>query len=331
MPTTDAAAPIVLDVTLRDGGYLNDHRWTPAQACAIVRGVAASGIAYAEVGYLATPPGDRARPSACCDDAYLEAVAGAAGDTGIAVMVRPGAATADDLSRLARHGVAMIRVAVPVQHPEAAVPFVDRARELDLAVAVNFTRASEYTAQVLASAAAEVSRYGADYVYLADSNGSLFPEQVAARISLLTGVVAGDIGFHAHDNLQLAFSNACAAMHAGASVVDASVAGIGKGGGNLRSELMASYLATRHGARLRVDPLVALFPLLRREVEARRTNEARAMVSGLLDVNLERMAAFEELADRDGLDAVAATWPAARPVDAAASGQVKLSTRKGSP
>jgi 4-hydroxy 2-oxovalerate aldolase len=330
MTTNAAGGPALLDVTLRDGGYLNDHGWTVAQAAAVVRAVAAAGIAYAEVGYLTTPPCDPLRPSACCDEGYLEALAACAGGTGLVVMVRPGAARISDLDRLVPHRIAMVRVAAPVERPEVAAPFVERAGELGLAVAVNFTRASEHTPEALAGAALAASRYGASHVYLADSNGSLFPEGVAARVEALAGIVAGGVGFHAHDNLQLAFSNTRAALRAGARLVDASVAGIGKGGGNLRAELIASYLATHHGARLRVDPLLALHALLLREIEVRRANEPRAMVGGLLDLNLDHAAAFEELADRDGLDAAAQHWLAERRGDRPHGPPPTPSTRKAS-
>ena len=36
----------VIDVTLRDGGYVNDHGFTPQQAAALVAGLAASGLDY---------------------------------------------------------------------------------------------------------------------------------------------------------------------------------------------------------------------------------------------------------------------------------------------
>ena len=58
----------VIDVTLRDGGYVNDHGFTPQQAAALVAGLAASGLDYVEIGYYR--PHDEAlydgRPAACC-------------------------------------------------------------------------------------------------------------------------------------------------------------------------------------------------------------------------------------------------------------------------
>ena len=55
---------VLLDVTLRDGGYLNNHGWTLDQAVAIVRAMDAAGIPLAEVGYVSSGPHDDTRPVA---------------------------------------------------------------------------------------------------------------------------------------------------------------------------------------------------------------------------------------------------------------------------
>jgi 4-hydroxy 2-oxovalerate aldolase len=41
----------LIDVTLRDGGKVNDHRWTPAQAIDVVRACLRAGVPQVEVGY----------------------------------------------------------------------------------------------------------------------------------------------------------------------------------------------------------------------------------------------------------------------------------------
>ncbi|WP_240160702.1 hypothetical protein [Pseudomonas bharatica] len=58
------------------------------------------------------------------------------------------------------------------------------------------------------------------------------------------------MGFHAHNNLSLALSNAIAAMDAGAEYIDASVCGMGKGAGNLHLGVFVAYL---HRAGIRND------------------------------------------------------------------------------
>lgn len=81
---------MLLDVTVRDGGYVVDHRWTAVEAGAVVRAVHAAGVDLVEVGYLRSGPADPAAPLG-------ELPAGPSGARGragpwssLVVMVRPG-------------------------------------------------------------------------------------------------------------------------------------------------------------------------------------------------------------------------------------------------
>ena len=66
---------------------------------------------------------------------------------------------------------------------------------------------------------------GADWLYIADSNGSLFPERVTEIFRELSNEVRMSLGFHAHDSLHLAFANSLAAIRAGGSMLDSSLGG----------------------------------------------------------------------------------------------------------
>lgn len=84
-----------------------------------------------------------------------------------------------------------------------------------------------------------------DIIYLVDSYGSLYPEQI---IRLSEKYVAiGEkynkkIGIHAHNNQQLAFANTIEAIINGVSYLDATVSSLGRGAGNCPSELLLGFL-----------------------------------------------------------------------------------------
>ena len=80
-------------------------------------------------------------------------------------------------------------------------------------------------------------------VYLADSNGSMLPHEVSQLVTLARSVTDAAIGLHAHNNLGLALANAIAAVDAGATWIDSSVLGMGKGPGNLVTEQWLAYLS----------------------------------------------------------------------------------------
>ena len=84
-----------------------------------------------------------------------------------------------------------------------------------------------------------------DVIYLVDSYGSLYPETAAelAKIYLEAGEKYGkSIGFHAHNNQNLAFANTIETMSYGVSYLDATAMGMGRGAGNCAMELLLGFL-----------------------------------------------------------------------------------------
>ncbi|WP_320064490.1 hypothetical protein [Micromonospora sp. RTGN7] len=296
----------LLDVTLRDGGYVNGHSWTTREAEAIVRTVGASGVPYVEVGYFREVH-EPQRPSASCPPAYLAALAAVTDPPRLAVMVRPGEVPVARIAELTGHGVAMVRVLVSGGSVGKAAPYADAARTAGLAVAMNLTRVSERTDDEIVAAVRACADAGAQLVYLADSNGSLDPETVTEQVGAAVAASPVPIGFHPHDNLGLAFINAKAAMAAGATAVDASIAGIGKGGGNLRLEVIVAHLIVRHGAGLRLDPIAADQTTLAARLRMLADGSTKAVLTGLLDLNLDGAAEFYDMVAANGYDATILT------------------------
>lgn len=282
----------VLDVTLRDGGYLNDHGWSTERVVGVLGALGAAGVRWAEVGYLAAADG-AARTGAGgaafgCDPGSLAAVAGRVpAAPALVVMVKATARTPDDVAALAGGPVGMVRFPISPLAVRSIADHCAAARSAGVRVAVNLTRASEWPAPVLVDASREAADVGADVVYLADSNGSMFPGAVQDLFETVGAGSPVTLGFHAHDNLRLAFANALSAAAGGARFLDSSVAGIGKGGGNLMTELMCAYLADREGATFDVGALEAARDLVRPERRQLDAQGLDAIVAGVRDLNLD--------------------------------------------
>src|SRR5829696_4356784 len=297
--------PVLLDVTVRDGGYVIDHRWTATEAAAVVRAVVASGVGLTEVGYLRSGAGDPLRPSATCPPDFLHLLAEQAGWSRLVVMVRPGEVEPDRVAQVAGRGVGLVRVLVPRGDVAAARPLMDAARSGGAPVSANLTRVSQADPDAVAGAVRDCVAAGADVVYLADSNGSLFPDGVRERVGVAVRAAGGTpVGFHPHDNLGLAFINTCAALDAGATLVDASLGGVGKGGGNLRLELIAAHWVLRGLADVRIDPLLQDRTTTAVQLRMLADTGATPLMAGLLDVDLDGLRAFQEDVSRRGVDAV---------------------------
>ncbi|MFI6444908.1 hypothetical protein [Kitasatospora sp. NPDC050543] len=283
----------LLDVTLRDGGYANGHAWTPEEAESVVRAADEGGLHWTEVGYYRPATGDALRPpSSWCPDGYLKRLAACLTGTRMAVMAHPGQVTAADVGRLPGLGVGMLRLPVRPDNLPQALELVREARAVGLESCLNIIRVSELPDAELERMVAAVAGSGVSALYIADSNSSLFPEQVAELIGRCVRAAPMPVGFHAHDGLSLAFANSLAALRAGARYLDASMGGIGKGGGNLVAELIAPYLKLHHGLPLRLQPLTrATAAVVQGWLTTDSAARASSVVHGLLDHNLDAIAA----------------------------------------
>jgi 4-hydroxy 2-oxovalerate aldolase len=102
-----------------------------------------------------------------------------------------------------------------------------------------------------------------DAVYLADSLGSMRPARVTELIRRFATHTPHPIGFHAHDNQGLALANSLAAIEAGASWIDATMAGMGRGAGNAKTEQLLGLLRNREpGTELLSFVARYFYPLL---------------------------------------------------------------------
>jgi 4-hydroxy 2-oxovalerate aldolase len=83
-----------------------------------------------------------------------------------------------------------------------------------------------------------------DYLYLVDSYGGIMPEDLGNVIARIKSITTIPLGFHGHNNIELAFINSLVAIKNGCSFIDATITGMGRGAGNLKTELLLTYLSS---------------------------------------------------------------------------------------
>jgi len=85
-----------------------------------------------------------------------------------------------------------------------------------------------------------------DIMYLVDSYGTLIPGDIGSIIKKIKLIDKNlNVGFHSHNNLELALSNSIEAINHGIDFVDCTFTGMGRGAGNLKTELLLSYLGIK--------------------------------------------------------------------------------------
>lgn len=246
----------VLDNTLRDGSYAVDFSFTAADTASICTELERAGVGYIEVGHGAGL-GATARnfyPAAATDVEYLEAARSALTSSRFGMFCNPAIAGLEDIDVAADHGMDFIRVGTDVTGIADSRRYLARAKERGLFATANLMKSYAVPPEQFAEAATQAAEYGADVVYLVDSAGSMFPEDVEAYLSALRAASGVQFGFHGHDNLGLAVYNSLFAAERGAGFVDASLQGLGRSAGNAPTEHLAAALDKR-GYQTGIDVL----------------------------------------------------------------------------
>ena len=244
----------VLDCTIRDGGLINDSRFTDEQVRAVYQACLDAGVDYMEIGYKNSTkqfPKEKYGPWRHCDEADLRRVVGdhSFETTGMKLTAMADAGGKSDWQRQigpAKDSVLdMIRVACYVHQIEEAADMVQHAHEQGYETTVNIMAISTVKEAEIDQALEIVAELPTQAVVVVDSFGNLYREQIDHLVGKYQSAVAGkgiDVGIHAHNNLQLAFANTLEAIILGCNRVDATLLGLGRGAGNCPMEILLGFL-----------------------------------------------------------------------------------------
>lgn len=253
----------LVDVTFRDGGFAVGFRWPQHVVHEVVACLDRLGVTAVELGYIGGLPELHGAASAgtAADLTPSQVASCAVSNTLLTAMVHPSAAKQPiDFAAFRNAGLGLVRVVYHESWRDHLCALVGEAQEAGLSVTVNMALASRYDERGLYEQAAWLWEHAQpDVLYLADTCGALYPRDVSRLITALVESAPGDVGFHAHDFLSLAFANSLAAADAGARYVDASLLGLGRAAGNLRTEL---WLAAGEPRVDRGWDLALLVPIL---------------------------------------------------------------------
>ncbi|MDR1766166.1 MAG: 4-hydroxy-2-oxovalerate aldolase [Lachnospiraceae bacterium] len=244
----------LVDMTMRDGSHAVRHSFTPEQAEKLAKGLESCHVPIIEVTHGDGLGGSSYNYGFSKHDEFdlMKAAAKHLKDTRMSVLLLPGIGTIEDLKHAQDCGAHVVRVATHVTEADVSAQHIDAAKKLGM-FAVGFLMMCHMASpERIASEAAKMESYGADYINLADSAGYLLPEDVKARVSAVKAAVKIPVGWHSHNNLSLAMADSLAALEAGATYIDATLRGLGAGAGNTQMEVLAGVLQ-RYGYRTGVD------------------------------------------------------------------------------
>lgn len=259
--------PTGLDVTLRDGGCVLDFDFGTDNMEKILAAEEAAGVDVIELGYI-----DGENGSACgrtmysseqvIKDAILKSKKPG---TSYVAMIDYGRYDMDRLMPRDPDGLDGIRLAFHKKDMENMIPLgrtvLDKGYMLFLQPMVTLRYSDSEIFHLIDLVNRHLPEVHA--MYIVDSFGEMQPKDVYRYLGMIDrNLVEGPaVGFHCHNNIQLAYANAQAAVGYPSDrriILDSSVNGMGKGAGNLSTELLLDYLDRSHGGHYDTGPLLEL-------------------------------------------------------------------------
>lgn len=252
----------VLDATIRDGGLVNNFMFSDEFINALYRTNVKAGVDYMEFGYKASKElfdvNKFGKWKFCNEDDIRAVVGDNNSDLKIAVMADVGRCDyKNDIVDKKDSVIDMVRVATYVHQMPTAIEMIEDAKDKGYEVTCNIMAISNAQESDIDQALEMVGKSNADGIYLVDSYGSLYPEQIrsiADKYMEAAEKYNKYIGMHAHDNQKLAFANTIEATARGVSYLDATMMSMGRGAGNCAMELLLSFLK---------NPKYNVFPVLK--------------------------------------------------------------------
>ncbi|WP_406870109.1 hypothetical protein ABEB22_08860 [Thioclava sp. 'Guangxiensis'] len=236
----------IVDCTLRDGGYYTNWDFPQTLLDAYFDATRSLPIKYVEVGYRSPEKSGYLGQYFHLNVETLHRMKRQLRpDQGMAIMFNFKDMNSDLIETLTSDLVDivdLVRFACPPDSLNECIDFGRQIKTKGLKVAINVMYMTKYVDQAdtvlkpLAGAADIV-----DYVALVDSYGGVMPDQAARTIAQAVELLPQPVGYHGHDNLSLAFANSLAALNSGATMLDATFTGMGRGAGNLKTELISVY------------------------------------------------------------------------------------------
>lgn len=240
----------VLDATIRDGGLVNDFYFEDAFVRALYEMNLAAGVDYMEFGYRADKKQfsvDKFGKWKFSSDEDIRAIVGD-NDTDMKISVMADVGRCDykkDIHKKSESPVDMIRIATYINTIPEAVAMIEDAADKGYETTCNIMAVSKCKESDLTYALEMLAKSPVKAVYVVDSYGALYPIQIRDIVHFYTQGLEESgklVGIHAHNNQQCAFANTIEGMSVGASMMDGTVMGMGRGAGNCSLEGLLGFL-----------------------------------------------------------------------------------------
>ncbi|OEU71451.1 MAG: hypothetical protein BA863_18535 [Desulfovibrio sp. S3730MH75] len=233
----------ILECTLRDGSYAIDFNFTSSDTALLTEKISSAGFNWIEIGHGmglgASQSGKGRMPHTDLD---LLKAAKLSTKANIGMFYIPALSCREDLQAAVDSGLDFVRIGANATEAEEALADIEYARKMGLTVGMNFMKSYSVSPSRFGDLSRMAVDAGAEMIYLVDSVGGMTPGEVDSYFSAVKSKCECALGFHGHDNLKMAVANTLQAYASGATFLDATIMGLGRGAGNAASESLVCLL-----------------------------------------------------------------------------------------
>ena len=247
----------ILDCTLRDGGYLIDWNFGEKRIQSIVNSLAKSNIDFIECGFLKEFSNDFNKTFFSSANSIKNFFPNSQNYT---LMVNFGEYDIRNFSICESKNI-KIRVAFKKHQQSEAIEYISLLKKLGWDVFANPMSTNTYSREEILNLISELNKIKPYGVTIVDTLGNMYEDDVVEIFDLINKNLDAEIaiGFHSHNSMQLSFSNAKALLKMGLNrtlIIDSCLYGMGRGAGNLCTELITKYLNDNYNTAYKILPLL---------------------------------------------------------------------------
>jgi len=247
----------ILDCTLRDGGYYTNWDFDREHVKTYLKSFNSLPVDYLEVGYRNPQLKDYNGEYYYCPPQTLRFLKKHSNKK-LAIILNEKDISIDMVDMLldpCQGIIDMVRMAIDPVNFLRAIELAQEVKAKGFEVAFNVMYMSTWDNHPEMMDKLQCLDGTVDYFYLVDSFGGVFPEDVKSTLQKVRARTNVKIGFHGHNNLEMALANTLVAIEEGVDIVDATITGMGRGAGNLKTELLLTVLNQKNNIEVDFNPL----------------------------------------------------------------------------
>lgn len=247
----------ILDCTLRDGGYLIDWNFGKTKIQSIIKYLTESNIDFIECGFLKEANCNKDKTFFSSIEELQDLISF---DQNYTLMINFGEYNIRNFSNCKNKNI-KIRVAFKKHQQTEAIEYISLLKKLDWDVFANPMSTNTYSKEELLNLISELNKIKPYGVTIVDTLGNMYENDVVEIFNLINKNLDTKIaiGFHSHNSMQLSFSNTKTLLKMGLNrtlIIDSCLYGMGRGAGNLCTELITKYLNDNYNTAYKILPLL---------------------------------------------------------------------------